>query len=91
MSDAEDFTFSSELLRRKIKPGKFSRSCRYYRKHVILDIFQNAPGIWETILPRYCLAQLIDIFMFAKSIRPGSYGMVLILFFSFEWKESKKI
>lgn len=56
MSDAEDFTFCLELLRRKIRLGKFTRPCIFYCKRVILDIFQNVSGIWKTILLSYCLA-----------------------------------
>lgn len=55
MSDAEDCTFSSELLRRKVKVGKFTQSYIFYRKHVILDIFHNVSGIQKTV----CLTELL--------------------------------
>lgn len=55
-----------KLLRRKIRPGKFTRPCIFYCKHVILDIFQRCIWIWKAILLRYCFPLLIDIFMQCK-------------------------
>lgn len=51
MSDPEDCTFSFELLRRKIKLGKFTQPCISHCKHVISDIFQHVSGIWKTVGP----------------------------------------
>lgn len=82
MSDSEErISLSLELLRRKIRLGKFTRPCIFYSKHVILDIFQNVSEIWKAILLSYCLAELIDLFVFIKSIRET----IKFVLFLFEW------